>query len=202
MTKYSAQNVLLGTTVLSSVALPADFSKRGIPIFAFSPSALGNLQTARDVDGSFPLSKKNSMQADYCRRRIITPKPVIGRDSGGAAGEPSIKFAIRPEEEIPELFAHVDCSHALRLGHGIERTGPPGVRVRSPIVCADIPEFREMAGMRGCCPFFTTSADANGLAEALVTILPVSRLQRQMRSVLRAGVQMTMASVVTIISVV
>jgi glycosyltransferase involved in cell wall biosynthesis len=204
MTKYSAQNVLLGTHgTFASVPNPPDFTKRGNPDLRIL--AIGHWGTYKRLETlmeAFPLVLKKIPNASLI---------IAGANHHTKAGywesireaQPAnlpIKFrGYVPEDEIPELFRSTSIV-VMPYDSATGSSGPAhqACEYGVPIVCADIPEFREMAGDEGMAARFYDVGDANGLAEQLVTILQSPELQRQMAECnYAAGVQMTMASVVT-----
>ncbi len=204
MTKYSAQNVLLGTHgTFASVPSPPDFTKRGNPDLRIL--AIGHWGTYKRLETlmeAFPMVLKAIPNA-----RLI----IAGANHHTKAGywesireaQPAdlpIEFrGYVPEEEIPELFRSTSIV-VMPYDSATGSSGPAhqACEYGVPIVCADIPEFREMAADEGMAARFYNVGDANGLAEQLVTILQSPKLQRQMAECnYGAGVQMTMSSVVT-----
>jgi glycosyltransferase involved in cell wall biosynthesis len=204
MAKYSAQNVLLCTHgTFASVPSPPDFSKRGNPDLRIL--AIGHWGTYKRLETlmeAFPLVLKRIPNA-----RLI----VAGANHHTKAGywesireaQPAnlpIEFrGYVPEEEIPELFRSTSIV-VMPYDSATGSSGPAhqACEYGVPIVCADIPEFQEMVADEGMAARFYDVGDANGLAEQLVTILQSSELQHQMAECnYTAGVQMTMASVVS-----
>jgi hypothetical protein len=103
-----------------------------------------------------------------------------------------------PEEDIPDLY---QSTSALVMPYD-SATGSSGPAHQAceygvPIVCADIPDLREMAVDEDMAVSFYRTGDANDLAEQLVTILTSSELQRRMAEHnYAAGVRMTMSCVI------
>src|SRR5579859_483128 len=204
ITKYSARNVMLGTHgTFASVPSPPDFTKRGNPDHRIL--AIGHWGTYKRLEtlmDAFPHVFKAVPNA-----RLI----IAGANHHTKAGywesvreaQPAhlpIEFrGYVPEEEIPELFRSTSIV-VMPYDSATGSSGPAhqACEYGVPIVCADIPEFREMAADEGMAARFYDVGDANGLAGQLVTILQSPELQRQMAECnYAAGVQMTMSSVVT-----
>ena len=201
--KYSAQNVLLGTHgSFASVPSPPDFSKRGNPDLRIL--AIGHWGTYKRLETlmeAFPAVLKKIPNA-----RLI----VAGANHHTKAGywesiresQPAdlpIEFrGYVPEEDIPELFR----STSILVMPYDSATGSSGPAHQAceygiPIVCADIPEFREMVADEAMAADFYRTGDASDLADRLVTILQSPDLQVQMaQRNYAAGLQMNMASVV------
>jgi glycosyltransferase involved in cell wall biosynthesis len=103
-----------------------------------------------------------------------------------------------PEEEIPELYRSTSIV-VMPYDSATGSSGPAhqACEYGIPIVCADIPEFREMAADEGMAARFYKTGDASELADRLIEILESPELQvRMSRRNYSAGLQMNMASVV------
>ena len=203
ITKYAAQNVLLGTHgTFASIPTPPDFSKRGNPDQRIL--AIGHWGTYKRLETlmeAFPKVLKRVPNA-----RLI----VAGANHHTRAGywesirdaQPSdlpIEFrGYVPEDAIPELF---QSTSALVLPYD-SATGSSGPAHQAcefgvPIVCADIEDFRGMVSDEDMAVRFYKIGDADDLAEQLATVLESPILQRQMAEHnFAAGVDMTMTSVV------
>ena len=182
MTKYSAQNVLLGTHgTFASIPTPPDFTKRGNPDQRIL--AIGHWGTYKRLETlmeAFPAVLKKIPNA-----RLI----VAGANHHTRAGywesireaQPAdlpIEFrGYVPEEDIPELFRTTSVL-VMPYDSATGSSGPAhqACEYGVPIVCADIPDFREMARMRIWPSVSTRRGDATDLAEQLVAILQVSRV--------------------------
>ncbi|MHB1958744.1 MAG: glycosyltransferase, partial [Acidobacteriaceae bacterium] len=203
MTKYSAQNVLLGTHgTFAPIPSPPDFTKRGNPEFRIL--AIGHWGTYKRLETlmeAFPSVFKKVPNA-----KLI----VAGANHHTKAGywesirdaQPAglpIEFrGYVPEEAIPELF---QTTSVLVLPYD-SATGSSGPAHQAceygvPIVCADIADLRAMATDEDMAVRFYKTGDAADLAEQLTVILQSAELQRGMAEHnFAAGVQMTMDSVV------
>lgn len=203
ISKYSAQNVLLGTHgTLASIPSPPDFTKRGNPDLRIL--AIGHWGTYKRLETlmqAFPAVLKKVPNA-----RLI----IAGSNHHTKAGywesireaQPAglpIEFrGYVPEEAIPELY---QTTSVLVMPYD-SATGSSGPAHQAceygvPIVCADIDDFRGMAEDEDMAISFYRRGDATDLADRLVAILNTPDLQRQMAEHnYAAGVQMTMASVV------
>jgi glycosyltransferase involved in cell wall biosynthesis len=202
-TKYSAQNVLLGTHgTFASIPSPPDFRKRGNPDLRIL--AIGHWGTYKRLETlmeAFPMILKSVPNA-----RLI----VAGANHHTKAGYwESIQAAqlkglpieflgYVPEEDIPELFQSASVL-VLPYDSATGSSGPAhqACEFGVPIVCADIGDFREMAAGEGMAIRFYEKGDAADLAKQFIVLLRSPELQRQMADHnFAAGVEMTMTSVV------
>jgi glycosyltransferase involved in cell wall biosynthesis len=203
ITKYSAQNVLLGTHgTFASIPNPPDFTRRNNPDQRIL--AIGHWGTYKRLETlmeAFPLVLERVPNA-----RLI----VGGANHHTRAGywesirdaQPShlpIEFrGYIPEDDIPDLF---QSTSALVLPYD-SATGSSGPAHQAceygvPIVCADIPDFRGMVADEDMAVRFYKRGDPRDLADQLVAILQSPALQRQMaHHNFAAGVEMTMTNVV------
>ncbi len=203
MTKYSAQNVLLGTHgTFSSVPSPPDFTKRGNPDLRIL--AIGHWGTYKRLETlmeAFPAVLKKVPNA-----RLI----VAGANHHTKAGywesireaQPAglpIEFrGYVAETDIPELFRTTSIL-VLPYDSATGSSGPAhqACEYGVPIVCAEIGDLRQMAADEDMAVSFYKIGDASGLAQRLIDILQSPELQRTMAERnFAAGVQMTMESVV------
>jgi glycosyltransferase involved in cell wall biosynthesis len=202
-TKYSAQNVLVGTHgTFATIPKPPDFTKRGNPDFRIL--AFGNWGTYKRLERlmeAFP-----SVLEKIPNARLI----VAGGNHPAApgywesirerqpAGLPIEFLGYIPQKDVPTLFR---TSSLLVMPYD-SSTGSSGPAHQAceyglPIVCADIPDFRCMATDDDMAILFYEKNDAMDLAEKLATVLLSPELQRQMSEHnYEAGIQMTMATVV------
>jgi glycosyltransferase involved in cell wall biosynthesis len=203
MTKYSAQNVLLGTHgTFASIPSPPDFTKRGNPDLRIL--AIGHWGTYKRLETlmeAFPTVLKKIPNA----RLIIAGAnhhTKAGYWESIREGQPAdlpIEFhGYVAEEDIPELF-RTSSIVVMPYDSATGSSGPAhqACEYGVPIVCADIPEFREMAADEGMAARFYKRGDATNLAEQLAAILRSPELQSEMAERnYAAGLQMTLASVV------
>jgi glycosyltransferase involved in cell wall biosynthesis len=203
ITKYSAQNVLLGTHgAFSSVPSPPDFAKRGNPDLRIL--AIGHWGTYKRLETL--MEALPSVLKKIPNARLI----VAGANHHTKAGYwESIREAQPPhlpiefrgyvaEEDIPELFRSTSIV-VMPYDSATGSSGPAhqACEYGIPILCADIPEFREMAADEGMAALFYRTGDASELAERMITILQSPELQVQMsQRNYAAGLQMNMTSVV------
>lgn len=203
LSKYSAQNVLLGTHgTFASNPSPPDFTRRGNPELRIL--AIGHWGTYKRLETlmeAFPL----------VLRHVPNAKLVIaganhhtkaGYWESVRAAQPAhlpIEFlGYVPEDDIPELYS---TSSAVVMPYD-SATGSSGPAHQAceygvPIVCADIPDLREMAVDEDMAVSFFKTGDARDLAKQLVTLLESPELQRRMAEHnYLSGVRMTMSSVV------
>jgi hypothetical protein len=203
MTKYSAQNVLLTTHgTFASVPSPPDFTKRGNPdcrILAIGHwGTYKRLETLMEAFASI-LKKVPNARLIIAGANHHTKAGYWESIREAQSADLPIEFrGYVPEEDIPELFRTTSIV-VMPYDSATGSSGPAhqACEYGVPIVCADIPEFREMAVDEGMAARFYKIGDPADLAEQLVTILESPALQRQMAEQnYAAGVQMSMASVV------
>src|ERR1700751_1655139 len=201
--RYSAENVLLGTHgIFAQRPTPPDFAQRGNPDDRLL--AIGHWGTYKRLETlmeAFPAVLRRVPSA----RLIIAganhhTKPSYWesiRDKWGA--NPRIEFrGYVPEDEIPELF-RTSSIVVLPYDSATGSSGPAhqACEYGVPIVCADIPDFREMAVDEDMAIRFYKVGDAANLAAQLIAILESPQLQRQMSEHnFQAGTRMTMTNVV------
>ncbi len=205
MTKYSAQNVLLGThgTFASSAfAGPLDFNKRGNPdLRVLAIGHWGTYKRLETLVEAFP--------------RVVEKVPnarlIIG--GGNHQGKPGYWQSIRdaqpsglpiefrgyiPHQDLPELFR---TSSVLVMPYN-SSTGSSGPAHQAceyglPIVCADVPDFKEMAADEDMAVSFYKIGDPVALADRLIEVLRSPGLLHSMAERnYAAGRQMTMDTVV------
>lgn len=203
ITKYSAQNVLLGTHgTFASIPSPPDFTRRGNPDQRIL--AIGHWGTYKRLETlmeAFPLVLERVPNA-----RLI----VGGANHHTRAGywesirdaQPAhlpIEFrGYIPEDDIPDLFQNTSVL-VLPYDSATGSSGPAhqACEYGVPIVCADIGDLRGMVTDEDMAVRFYKVGDARDLADQLVAILQSPALQRQMaHHNFAAGVEMTMSSVV------
>ena len=201
--KYSAQNVLLGTHgTFAPCPSPPDFSKRGNPEHRIL--AIGHWGTYKRLEtlmDAFPA----------VLRRVPNAKLIVAganhhtkpgywesiRESLGAESRVEFRGYV-PEEAIPELFSQASVV-VMPYDSATGSSGPAhqACEYGVPIVCADIPDFRDMASDEDMAIGFYKVGDAEDLADQLVAILQSSEQQRRMAEKnFSAAIQMTMPSVV------
>jgi glycosyltransferase involved in cell wall biosynthesis len=203
ITKYSADNVLLGTHgTFASIPIPPDFSKRGNPDQRIL--AIGHWGTYKRLETliqAFPAVLKEVPNA-----RLI----VAGANHHTRAGywesirdaqPPDLPIEFRgyvPEDDIPKLFQSTSVL-VLPYDSATGSSGPAhqACEYGIPIVCADIGDFRGMVEDEDMAVRFYKTGDADDLANQLTVILQSPSLQRQMaQHNFAAGVDMNMTTVV------
>ena len=118
-----------------------------------------------------------------------------------AAQPPHLPIEFRgyvPEEEIPELY-RTTSAVVMPYDSATGSSGPAhqACEYGVPIVCADIPDFREMAVEENMAILFHKVGDSADLARQLTTILGSPQLEREMAERnFAAGVEMTLGNVV------
>lgn len=203
ITKYAAQNVLLGTHgTFASIPSPPDFTKRGNPDQRIL--AIGHWGTYKRLETlmeAFPKVLKHVPNA-----RLV----VAGANHHTRAGywegirdaqPPELPIEFRgyvPEEAIPELFSTTSVL-VLPYDSATGSSGPAhqACEYGVPIVCADIPDFHGMVEDEDMAVRFYKTGNADDLADQLITILQSQDLQRHMAEHnFAAGVDMTMSNVI------
>lgn len=203
LTKYRANNVLLGAhgTFATAPVLP-DFSKRGNPDQRIL--AIGHWGTYKRLETlmkAFPTVLERSPRA----RLVVAganhhTKP--GYWESIRAAQPSnlpIDFlGYVPEEAIPELYQTTSVV-VMPYDSATGSSGPAhqACEYGLPIVCADVPDFHEMAAEEDMTILFHKIGDAADLACKLTSILNSPELERSMAEHnYAAGIEMTLSSVV------
>jgi len=203
VSKYAAQNVLLGTHgTFASAPTPPDFSKRGNPDRRIL--AIGHWGTYKRLETlmeAFPLVLKKVPNA-----RLV----IAGANHHTKAGYwESIREAqprhlpidfrgYVPEDDIPELFQTTSVL-VLPYDSATGSSGPAhqACQYGIPIVSADLPDFRGMAADEDMAIRFYRLGDADNLAHQLVRILRSPEMQRTMAEQnFETGLQMTMTNVI------
>jgi glycosyltransferase involved in cell wall biosynthesis len=203
VTKYSANNVLLGTHgTFASIPSPPDFSKRGNPDQRIL--AIGHWGTYKRLETlmeAFPAVLEQIPNA-----RLIVAGANHHTKAGywesirdaQPAGLPIEFLGYVAEEAIPELFSTTSVV-VMPYDSATGSSGPAhqACEYGVPIVCADIEDLRGMAAVEGMSIRFHERGNAADLAKQLIAILQSPVLQRQMaHHNFEAGVEMTMTSVV------
>ena len=201
--KYSAQNVLLGSHgTFAPIPNAPDFTKRGNPDLRIL--AIGHWGTYKRLETlieAFPAVLKKIPNA-----RLIIAGANQHTKAGywesirdaQTAGLPIEFRGYVSEDAIPELFQTTSVL-ALPYDSATGSSGPAhqACEYGVPIVCADIGDFREMAADEGMAIRFYKIGDAADLAEQFIQILRSPELQHQMADQnFAAGVEMSIASVV------
>jgi glycosyltransferase involved in cell wall biosynthesis len=203
MTKYSAENVLLGTHgTFARCPSPPDFSKRGNPEHRIL--AIGHWGTYKRLEtlmDAFPAVLKKVPNA----RLVIAganhhTRPGYWESIRESQGDGSrVEFrGYVPEEDIPELFRNSSLV-VMPYDSATGSSGPAhqACEYGVPIVCADIADFREMAADEDMAISFYKVGDADDLADKLAAILLSRQQQQQMAEHnFSSAIQMTMPSVV------
>jgi glycosyltransferase involved in cell wall biosynthesis len=202
-TKYSAQNVLLGTHgTFSAAPMPPDFSKRGNPERRIL--AIGHWGTYKRLETlmeAFPLvlEKIPNVRLVVAGANHHT-KPGYWESIRDAqpSGLPIDFRGYVPEDDIPDLYQSTSIV-VMPYDSATGSSGPAhqACEFGVPIVSVDIPDFRGMAADEDMAIRFYRVGDARDLAEQLISILLNPELEREMAAHnFAAGVEMTMTSVV------
>lgn len=203
VSKYSAQNVLLGTHgTFARTPVPPVYSRRGNPEHRIL--AIGHWGTYKRLETlmeAFPAVVEKIPSA-----RLIVAGANHHTRAGYwesirdkyADGLPIDFRGYVPEEDIPDLFQSTSVL-VMPYDSATGSSGPAhqACEYGIPIVCADVGDFRDMAADEDMAISFYRIGDAADLAERLIDILQSPEKQRRMAERnFAAGVQMTMASVV------
>jgi glycosyltransferase involved in cell wall biosynthesis len=202
-TKYSAQNVLLGThgTFASTPSAP-DFAKRGNPDLRIL--AIGHWGTYKRLETlmeAFPSVVKKVPNARLIVAGANHHTKTGYWESIRAAQPPELPiefYGYVPEEAIPELFRTTSLL-VLPYDSATGSSGPAhqACEYAIPIVCSDIPDLCEMAANEDMAVNFYKTGNAVDLAEQLIAVLQSPEMQFRMAEYnFVAGVRMTMASVI------
>ena len=203
VTKYAAQNVLLGTHgTFASAPTPPDFTKRGNPHQRIL--AIGHWGTYKRLEtlmAAFPLVLEKVPDAKLVVAGANHHTRAGYWESIRDAQAPDLPIEFRgyvAEDEIPELFQSTSVL-VLPYDSATGSSGPAhqACEYGVPIVCADIHDFRGMAADEGMAVRFYDIGNANHLAEQLIRILRSPELQQEMAAQnFSAGIQMTMTNVI------
>jgi glycosyltransferase involved in cell wall biosynthesis len=179
-----------------------DFSRRGDPhhrVLAFGK--WGTYKRLESILEAFP-----SIAERVPNARLIIAGGDHPRTPGYVAsvaerfsGNPRVEFTgYVPEENVSELFR----SASVAVMPYSSATGSSGVAHFAcaygvPIVCADIPDFREMAKDEELAIEFYRLGDAQDLAERVTNLLQSSERQREMAEQnFAVGLRMTMPQII------
>ncbi len=201
--KYGAKNVLLGTHgTFSTAPTPPDFSKRNNPDQRIL--AIGHWGTYKRLETlmrAFPMVLEKAPNARLIIAGANHHTKAGYWESVRAAQPPHLPIEFRgyvPEEDIPELYRSTSVV-VMPYDSATGSSGPAhqACEYGVPIVCADIPDFREMAAEEDMAILFHKVGDASDLANQLSTILCDHQLEHEMAAHnFTAGVEMTLGNVV------
>ena len=203
ITKYSAQNILLGTHgIFSAIPSPPDLSKRNNPemrILAFGH--WGTYKRLETLMAAFPSVLQRIPNARLIVAGGNHPAAAGYWESVRAAQPPGLPIEFRgyiPQKDVPELFRGSSVM-VMPYGSSTGSSGPAhqACEYGVPIVCADIADFRCMATDDDMAIVFYEPGNEADLADKIVEILGSPDVQHQMSEHnYHAGVQMTMGTVV------
>ena len=203
LTKYSAHNVLLGTHgVFAHSPSPPDFSQRGNPDHRIL--AIGHWGTYKRLETlmeAFPIVLKCVPNAKLM---------IAGANHHTKAGywesirdanrdTPNLEFlGYVPEDAIPELFGKASVL-VMPYDSSTGSSGPAhqACEYGVPILCADIPDFRNMAVDEDMAVRFYNTGDPKDLAGHLIALLRSAADQYQMAEQnFNAAMRMTMPHII------
>lgn len=201
--KYGRDNVHLRSHgILARRPEFPDFSRRGSPVHRIL--AFGKWGTYKRLE--LMIEAFDLIAARLPDARLV----IAGGDHPQAQGyiesirqacasDPRIEFrGYVPESALPDLFQ----SSSVAVMPYSSSTGCSGVAHLAcaygvPIVCADLPDFRQMAQSEELAIEFFPTGSAAGLAECLIQLLQSPAKQREMAAQnFSAGLRMTMPNVV------
>ncbi len=203
LTKYGAQNVLLGTHgTFATTATPPDFSKRGNPDRRIL--AIGHWGTYKRLETlmeAFPKVLEKVPDA----RLVVAGANHHQRpgywESIRAAQQEHLPIDFKgyvAEEDIPELFQSTSVL-VLPYDSATGSSGPAhqACEYGVPIVSSDLPDFRGMAADEDMAIRFYERGNAGDLADQISAILLSSELEYAMAEHnFVAGIEMTITNVV------
>jgi glycosyltransferase involved in cell wall biosynthesis len=201
--KYAAKNVLLGTHgTFAASPTPPDFTRRSNPeIRILAIGHWGTYKRLETLMEAFPVVLKEVPNAKLVVAGANHHTRAGYWESIRAAQPAHLPIEFRgyvPEEAIPDLYQSTSVV-VMPYDSATGSSGPAhqACEYGVPIVCADIPDLREMAADEDMAVSFYRTGDAKDLAEQLITILTSTELQRRMAEHnYTAGVRMTMSSVI------
>lgn len=203
MSKYSAQNILLGTHgIFTAIPTPPDLGKRNNPekrILAFGH--WGTYKRLETLMAAFPSVLRQIPEARLIVAGGNHPAAAGYWESVRAAQPPGLPIEFRgyiPQKDVPELF-RTSSMMVMPYGSSTGSSGPAhqACEYGVPIVCADIADFRCMARDDDMAILFYDQGDPADMSEKIVNVLSSEETQRQMSEHnYHAGVQMTMGTVV------
>jgi glycosyltransferase involved in cell wall biosynthesis len=201
--RYAARNVLLGTHgTFASKPVPPDFTKRSNPDRRIL--AIGHWGTYKRLEclmAAFPKVLEKVPDAKLVIAGANHHTKAGYWESIRAAQPADLPIEFRgyvPEEAIPELFQSASIV-VMPYDSATGSSGPAhqACEYGVPIVCADIPDFREMAENENMAIRFYKRGESVELAQELLAILQAPHLEQQMaQQNFAAGVEMTMGNVV------
>ncbi len=201
--KYGARNVLLGTHgTFASEPVAPDFTKRGNPHQRIL--AIGHWGTYKRLEtlmSAFPAVLRSVPNAKLIVAGANHHTKPGYWESVRDAQPKRLPIEFRgyvPEDAVPELYQTTSVV-VMPYNSATGSSGPAhqACEYGVPIVCADLPDFREMAADEGMAARFHRVDDANDLADHLTTILRSPQLQCEMaRQNFAAGLEMSMTQVV------
>jgi glycosyltransferase involved in cell wall biosynthesis len=203
LTKYGAQNVLLGTHgTFATAATPPDFSKRANPdkrILAIGH--WGTYKRLETLTEAFPKVLERVPDA----RLVIAGANHHQRpgywESIRAAQPKHLPIDFKgyiAEDDIPGLFQSASVL-VLPYDSATGSSGPAhqACEYGVPIVSADLPEFRGMSSDEDMAIRFYERGNADDLADQISAILLSAELEREMAEHnFAAGFEMTITNVV------
>lgn len=201
--KYRGTNVhLRAHGIFAGTPQYPDFTRRGNPeqrILAF-----GKWGTYKRLEILLEVFNQVAKEVPNCRLVIAGENhpSAPGYVEGIAARvKDDPRITVRgyvPEEDVADLFG----TASLLIMPYNSATGSSGVAHQAcqfgvPILCADIPEFRDMADEERIAMQFYRRGDRDCLANALVSLLQDGALQREMAEQnFHAAMRMTMPHIV------
>jgi glycosyltransferase involved in cell wall biosynthesis len=184
--KYGGENVhFRAHGIMSARPEPPDYSRRGVPehrVLAFGK--WGTYKRLELLMEAFELVAKRMPNAKLViagSNHPMTPG-YVERMAERYKGDPRVEFVgYVAEDDIPELFRN---SSVLVMPYS-SATGSSGVAHLAaeyglPIICADIPDFHEMAEDEGLGILFYQTGSENSLADQVCGLLQSPAMMKEM----------------------
>jgi glycosyltransferase involved in cell wall biosynthesis len=201
--KYGSQNVQVRAHgIFSSSPQYPDFSIRGTPVHRIL--AFGKWGTYKRLElmlQAFPLIVEQIPNAQLVVAGGDHPRTpgYVASQASRVQGDSRIHFTgYVPEEEIGPLFSGA----SVAVMPYSSATGSSGIAHLAcaygvPIVCADLPDFREMAEDEGLAVEFHQLDNARELADRVIDLLQSQQKQRAMAEQnFSAALRMTMPQII------
>lgn len=202
--KYGVGNVhVRAHGVFSQRPQYPDFSRRGNPhhrVLAFGK--WGTYKRLESILEAFPLIAERVPNAKLIVAGGDHPRTpgYVASVAARFKGDPRVEFTgYVPEEKVADMFG----SSSVAVMPYSSATGSSGIAHFAcaygvPIVCADIPDFREMAKDENLAIDFYEPGNAQHLAERIAELLESNERQRAMAEQnFSVGLRMTMPQIIS-----
>jgi glycosyltransferase involved in cell wall biosynthesis len=200
--KYHSRNVhLRAHGIFSARPQYPDFSQRGNPPRILAFGKWGTYKRVEPLLAAFPEIKKAVPEAKLViagESHPLTPGYVEALRARYEGDRDIEVHGYVPEEELGKLFSRA----SLVVMPYSSATGSSGVAHQAcqfglPIVCSDLPDFRDMAEEEGLAIEFFRAGDQKSLTTAVIGVLRNLERQRDMAEQnYAAAVRLTMPQIV------